>query len=339
MRLSYGRSKDSLARVAARDSASRLLRPAQAGSGPIRVLPVLCMHGSCAIKLPKRFALSVPRSSEYIEGTSCEAVMRNRILGAGLAVITLTVLLQAQQLALFLTDGTRLNVREYEVMDQLVRYFSAERGQWEEVPRDIVDLDRTRQHNQRQKEAARAREEEERRERIAERRARTELHRVPLDDGVYYVRGDERQPLEQATFMVGTSKKRTVLNVIAPVPVMPGKQTIAVEGLSAKMVTTDEKPVFYLRLDRFSRFGISRAKTEKGRNRRVVQYIYTVPRAEEEFEAQEAVEVFRQQLAPLVYKIWPTDPLAAGEYAVIEYTPGESNLRAWDFSHRPAAAP
>ena len=265
--------------------------------------------------------------------------MRNRILGAGLALIALTVLLQAQQLALFLTDGTRFNVREYEVMDQRVRYFSTERGQWEEVPREIVDFDRTRQHNQRLREATRTREEDERRERIAERRARTELHRVPLDNGVYYVRGDECQLLEQAALTVGTSTRRTVLNVIAPLPVMPGKQTVAVEGLTAKMVTTGEKPVFYLRLDRFSRFGISRAQTEKGRNRRVVQYIYKVLKAEEAFEAQEEVDVFRQQLAPLVYKIWPTHSLPAGEYAVIEYTPGESNLRVWDFSHRPSATP
>lgn len=265
--------------------------------------------------------------------------MQNRISIAGLVLFASVVLLSAEQLALFLTDGTRLNVQEYEVLDQRVRYFSTERGKWEEVPREIVDFDRTEQHNQRLTEVARVREEEERRERVAERRARTELHRVPLDDGVYYRRGDECERLEQASLVVGTSTKRTVLNVIAPLPVMSGKQTVAIEGLSAEMVTTNEKPVFYLRLDRFSRFGIARLKTESGRKRRVVQYIYKVPKAQREFEAQEEVEVFRQQLAPLVYKIWSTDPLPAGEYAVIEYTPGESNLRAWDFSQRTATTP
>lgn len=261
----------------------------------------------------------------------------NRALGVVLALPLLAPVSQAQQLALFLTDGTRMAVSEYEVETERVRYFSAARGQWEEVPRDIVDWERTERHNAREAKAFRQRQDQERRERAAERRARTELHSVPLDDGVYYLRGEERLPLEQVTLMVGKSKKRTVLNVIAPVPVMPGKRTMAVEGLAAETVTSGEKPAFYLRLDRFSRFGIARVGLEEGRNRRVVQRIFTVPKSEDEFEDQDEIEVFRQQLAPLVYKIWPTDPLPAGEYAVIAYTPGEDDLRAWDFSHRPAA--
>ena len=264
--------------------------------------------------------------------------MPNRALCVLLALIVGASLLQAQRLALFLTDGTRMSVREYEILDDRVRYFSVERGQWEEVPREIVDLDRTRAHNRTERAAAEVRAAQERRERIAERRARTELHSVPLDEGVYYLRGREPVPLEQALFDVGKSKKRTVLNVLAPVPVMPGKQTLSVKGVAAKTVTTDPKPAFYLRLDHFSRFGISRIKPEPGRDRRIVQQIYTVPKAEDQFERQDEVEVFRQQLAPLVYKVWPVEPLAAGEYAVVEFTPGESDLRAWDFSHRPAAS-
>lgn len=256
-----------------------------------------------------------------------------------IGLIACASLSQAQRLALILADGTRMDVREYEVLDQRVRYFSAERGQWEEVPLEIVDLERTQIHNRSQLAVAKVRAEEERRERIAERRARTELHGVPLDEGVYYLRDGQPVPLEQASFDVGKSKKRTVLNVIAPVPVMPGKRTISIKGLSATIVTNDDKPAFYLRLDHFSRFGISRVKPEPGRDRRIVQQIYTVPQAEDQFERQNEVEVFRQQLAPLVYKVWPVEPLEAGEYAVVEFTPGESDLRAWDFSYRPAATP
>ena len=119
---------------------------------------------------------------------------------------------------------------------------------------------------------------------------------------------------------------------------MAGKQTMSVAGLSAKTVTTGDKPIFYIRLEDFSRFGISRLKLEPGRDRRIVQLVYTVPRAEEHFERQEEIDVFRQQLAPLVYKIWPVEPLEAGEYALVDFTPGELNLRAWDFSHRPAGS-
>lgn len=263
--------------------------------------------------------------------------MKKQALCAAYGLIACAFLLQAQRMALFLTDGTRMAVREYEVTEGRVRYFSVERGQWEEVPLDIVDLERTRTHNRIQQAAAEVRADEERRERLAERRARTELHAVPLDDGVYYLRDGKPVPLEQVFFDVGRSKKRTVLNVIAPVPVMPGKQTLSIKGLSAKTVTTEQKPAFYLRLDHITRFGISRIKPEPGRDRRIVQQIFTVPRAEEQFERQNEVDVFRQQLAPLVYKIWPVEPLGAGEYAVVEFAPGESDLRAWDFSHRPAS--
>ncbi len=264
--------------------------------------------------------------------------MRNRLLGIALAAVCGAVPLQAQHLALFLTDGARLDVREYEVVGPRVRYFSVDRAQWEEVPRELVDLERTKRHNASEAEAARVRQEEVRRERSAERIARTELHRVPLADGVYYLQRDRCVPLEQAEYVVGKSKGRTVLNVLAPVPAIPGKQTLAVGGLAAKAVTTGDKPAFYLRLERFSHFGIVRVTPEKRRKRRVVQQIYTVPQADEQFEEQEEVQVFRQQLAPLVYKIWPTEALPGGEYAVIDFTPGKSNLRVWDFSHRPTGA-
>ena len=66
-----------------------------------------------------------------------------------------------------------------------------------------------------------------------------------------------------------------------------------------------------------------------------MQQVYTVPRTDEQFEAQEEIEIFRQQLAPLVYKVWPVEPLAAGEYAIVDFTPGRVGLAGVAFSHRP----
>ena len=34
-------------------------------------------------------------------------------------------------------------------------------------------------------------------------------------------------------------------------------------------------------------------------------------------------------------KIWPKAPLAAGEYAVIQYTAGKLNMQIWDFAVKP----
>ncbi len=254
---------------------------------------------------------------------------------AVLATICCAGVFATEDSAIILMDGTRIAVTDHEIKDGRVRYFSRERGQWEFLPEDIVDWERTDAHNERVEEVAERRSAEERRERMAERRARTELHAVPLDDGVYYLWEQSPLVLEQATLELGSSKKRTVLNVISPVPVIPGKRTFSIEGVTSKFVTSDVRPVFYMRLDRFSRFGIARTKVEGDRKRRIVQQIYTVPKSEEQYEDEDQVDVFRQQMAPLVYKIWPVEPLDSGEYAIVEYTPGESNLRAWDFSHRP----
>src|SRR6185369_15030488 len=45
---------------------------------------------------------------------------------------------------LYLKDGDYQIVREYEVLADRVRYFSTERGDWEEIPLELVDLDRTK---------------------------------------------------------------------------------------------------------------------------------------------------------------------------------------------------
>jgi len=77
--------------------------------------------------------------------------------------------------------------------------------------------------------------------------------------------------------------------------------------------------------------GILRMGDKK--NGRRAQVIEKLKATGESFEEQDDVELFRQQLAPSVYKVWPVEPLAPGEYAVYEYTPGEADIRIWDFSY------
>ena len=87
---------------------------------------------------------------------------------------------------------------------------------------------------------------------------------------------------------------------------------------------------FFMRLEKINRIEIFRLKSKN--KSREVQILQKIPKTQEIFETHETVEVFRQQLAPSVYKVWPVEPLASGDYAVIEYTPGEENLRVWDFT-------
>jgi hypothetical protein len=50
-------------------------------------------------------------------------------------------------------------------------------------------------------------------------------------------------------------------------------------------------------------------------------------------ETPTEIEILRQQLASdELYKIWPKQPLAPGEYAVVEFTSGKMNMQIWDFA-------
>jgi chaperonin cofactor prefoldin len=135
--------------------------------------------------------------------------------------------LSAANIRLYLTDGGDLLVNEYQVLEDRVRYYSVERSEWEEIPLALVDLEKTRRIEQQQQATREERAAEDRIERTAERKARTELHRVPIDDGVYYLDGEQVVTVKQAELKTETSKGRTLLKVLAPVP-MAGKQTIEV---------------------------------------------------------------------------------------------------------------
>jgi hypothetical protein len=241
-------------------------------------------------------------------------------------------LVNAANFKLYLRDGSEHLVREYQVVGDRVRYYSVERSAWEEAPLDLVDLSRTIAEQKRLTEKRRQVAEEDRIERKAEREARTELHRVPLDDGVYWVSGEQVTPLKQGEPKVKGNKRRSVLKAIVPIPIVAGKATVELEGAQSEFVVNTPSPQFYVRLDRVERFGICHLAPKK--DSRVVEDLTIVPISKETLETQREVEVFRQQLAPSVYKIWPVEPLPRGEYAVVQFTQDKLNIQVWDFAYR-----
>lgn len=257
----------------------------------------------------------------------------------GMRVLALLVLaaglLAAQQIRLYLKDGGHHLIREYEVLPDRVRYYSTERAEWEEIPLELVDLDRTRaevkQRRERERQQAAAADAEDE----FERQQAREVARIPQEPGVYMVEGGQVRALKQAELTIVNNKKRSVLKILTPVPVVAGKASVEMPGEQSAFVVHDPRPNFYFRLAEQERFTIVKVKPKKGV--RELEIWNTAPVTREVFADRTEVEIFRQQFRDGLFKIWPVQPLEPGEYAVIEYTEGQGNTQAWDF--RVAAAP
>jgi hypothetical protein len=241
----------------------------------------------------------------------------------------------AANIKLYLKDGDNHLVREYKVEGDRVRYYSVERGDWEEIPTALVDLKRTEEET---KERQAAIEEEAKvvtAEDKAERERSNEVAKIPQTPGVYLMNGQKLQTLKQAESQVHSNKGRTVLKVLSPVPLVSGKATVETKDPHSLNKVVNPRPEFYIVLASEERFGIIKLKPEKGV--RIVEKLTYVPVTKEVVEEPQVVEIFRQQMDDGLYKIWPTSPLEPGEYAVMEGTDGKVNLQIWDFAYDPKA--
>ncbi len=245
------------------------------------------------------------------------------------------IALFAANFKLYLKDGSYQLVREYQVQEDRVRFYSVERSDWEEMPLALVDVKRTDSERQVREQTIRKDAEELAAEDKFEREQADERGRVPQEPGVYLLEGKELKTIKQAESKAVTDKGRNLLKVLAPIPVITGKVTVELDGAHSANVVSNSRPEFYFRLSQDERFGIVRL-TQAKKNSRVVQKWVVVPVSNETVEEQEDVEIFRKQVDDGLYKIWPTAPLEPGEYAVVEFTQGKRNIQTWDFAFRPS---
>lgn len=256
--------------------------------------------------------------------------MRRRLL----ALFALAVAAWAANQKLYMTDGSYQIVREYKIEGDRVRFYSVERGEWEEIPKELVDLSRTeKEFKQRQAEfekSAKVFAEEEKAARDLEK----EVMRIPQNPGVYWLEGDQAKSLKQAESSVKTSKGRSVLGRLTPIPVVSGKATVEIPNAHSLQVFTNPEPEFYIQLAQAERFGIIKLMP-KGAVR-VVEELTIVPVSKETVEERYPIEIFQRQMTPDgLYKIWPKQPLPPGEYAVVEFAEGKINIQVWDFAIKP----
>jgi hypothetical protein len=251
-----------------------------------------------------------------------------------LLVFAFCFLASAENLKLYMKDGSDQLVREYKVENDRVKFYSLDRDEWEEVPLALVDLDKTKAEIKAHADSIRADAAAQDAEDKAERAARKEVANVPQEPGVYLIDDQKPAPQNLTALKVGESKvvnnkRRSILKAISPVPMVPGKATLELDGPHSSQGTPNRSPEFYIRLSDEERFGIVRLGEHKGN--RVVEKLTIEPVIKEIAQEPDLVEVFRQQVADGLFKIWPQKPLDPGEYAVVQYSVEKLDMQVWDF--------
>ena len=240
----------------------------------------------------------------------------------------------AANVKLYLKDGTFQLVREYKVDKDRVQFYSVERSQWEEIPQDLVDLKRTQAEVEERKtelavEAKTISEEDK-----AERSIREEISKIPQDPGAYYLENNAVKVIKVAEAKIHNNKGRNVLKVLSPIPLVSGKATLELDGEHSSTILEDPEHEFFIQLSNEERFGIIKLTPDHGV--RIVEKLTMIPVTKEIVEEPIEVAIFRKQLTQDgLYKLWPVKPFEQGEYAVVEFTPGKTNMQVWDFAIRP----
>ena len=270
---------------------------------------------------------------------------------------------------LILKDGSYQSVTKYEVKGERVRYFSAERGEWEEVPRVLVDWDATDKYEQGllqgapSPEALKLDKELEAEQKAEEARSPHVAAglRLPDDGGVFLLDTFQNQPqlaeIQQSGGALNRNMKSNILRSTIN-PLASAKQTIELPGEHARIQAHVAVPSLYVNLEPEQeapasaavpaqpngesaplppreRFKIVRAESKGGKRIAggVKIAVTGKVKADERF-----VPATVTPMTGGWVKITPIDPLPNGEYAIAEMLGKEGmNLYVWDFGVNPAA--
>ena len=171
------------------------------------------------------------------------------LLLAGFAILLLVPFsAQAQQLAkrLILKDGSYQLATKWEKKADRVRYFSAERNEWEEVPNTLVDWDATDKYEKDRAAGKMSPEAIQLEKELEAQRAEDESKsphvapglRLPEDGGVYaldtYLTEPQLIPLDQTSGEVNRHTGHNVLHGVIN-PVGGSKHTIELAGARSNL--------------------------------------------------------------------------------------------------------
>src|SRR5258708_1474251 len=280
---------------------------------------------------------------------------------------------------LILKDGSYQLVTKYEVKGDRVRYMSAERDEWEEMPSSLIDWPATEKYEKDRAAGASVPEaaaldkelEQEREQEEAQLPQVAPGLRIPQASGVFLLDSFQGESqLDEIQQTAGDVNRNTKGNIFrgAINPIASAKQTIELDGPHAPVQSHVGVPSLYINVEEtpgptdptssktpdraqpqqptqpqqpeqpivpFDRFRIVRTEVKGGR--RIVGDVKRQVTGKISQE-QHVVKATITRVAGGWFKVTPTEPLAPGEYAVVEMMGKEGmNLYVWDFGVNPKA--
>lgn len=264
---------------------------------------------------------------------------------------------------LILKDGSYQAATKWEIQGDRVRYYSSDRYDWEELPKDLIDWPVTEKYNQEHEKqrtitAAEVTQEEEAEKRAEEAESPTVAPGLRLPDGGGVFLLDNFRGRPQLVEMVqngGELNKQTGKNILraAMNPLtLSSKQTIEIKGLHARVQAHEAQPVFYMNVNQADSGPDAGGAPSKDTDQQPDRY--RIVRVEQKKDSRvvgnlsiaiygkvtEKEDWVKTTISPVGdwVKVTPDEALAPGEYALVEMLGKKQiNLYVWDFGVNPAA--
>jgi len=244
---------------------------------------------------------------------------------------------------LVLKDGSFQLVREYQIQGDRVRYYSLDSGSWEFIPTNLIDWDATKklETEETQRDAAiiaKVHTQEEERV-IAPLDIDASLEVAPgvfLPPGVnlFVFDGTSVVPLPQAQTSSKVSKERLLEQVMVPIPIIPSRQDVSVQGAHAKFRMHNRQPEFYLRTADSREPNLELVRVKPHGDSRLIEHVDAL--FGEKQEMRDALPMQKGPVAQGVYRFTLSQTLVPGEYALAQTLDQEGmSLYVWDFGVDP----
>lgn len=259
---------------------------------------------------------------------------------------------------LVLKDGSFQAVTKYEIVGDRVRYYSADRYSWEELPNSLVDWPATEKYNQERRSARTSSVvqlgHQEEADRLADE-AKTPMAapglRLPDGGGVFLLDKFQDKPglaeLVQSGGELNKQMGRNILRGALNPLALSSKQSIELKGDHARIQSHVTQPEIFVSVDSgdnsdnpkpaeqvSDRYRIVRLEQKKGV--RVVGNLKIAVYGKVS-QQENWIPTMSTPTGDWI-KVTPTQPLPRGEYALVEMLDKKQiNLYVWDFGVDPSA--